>query len=68
MSRLSVDGENNIRLDLSTRRAMSIGIVGFGFCCGGLWNRARFDDSRVGAVDLCVAARFRDEPGVLRPV
>lgn len=66
-SRSSVDGENNIRLDLSTRRATSTGIVGFGFCCGGLWNRARFA-SRVGAIDFVdSAARLRAEPGVLRP-
>lgn len=44
------DGENSTRFDFSRRCAISGGMCGFGFSFGGLWKRARFDDSRVGAI------------------
>lgn len=58
-------GENKARLDFSTRLANSGVNKGFGFSFGGLWNRARFEDSRVGGiVALTVSIRFRADPGV----
>lgn len=58
-------GENRARLDFSTRLANSGVNNGFGFSFGGLWNRARFEDSRVGGIIVLTGGiRFRADPGV----
>lgn len=57
-------GENKARLDFSTRLANSGVNSGFGFSFGGLWKRARFEDSRVGNIALTRSIRFRADPGV----
>lgn len=57
-------GENRARLDFSTRLASSGVNSGFGFSFGGLWKRARFEDSRVGIIALTGKIRFRADPGV----
>lgn len=58
-------GENRARFDFSTRLASSGVNSGFGFSFGGLWKRARFEDSRVGGIiALTEINRFRADPGV----